>query len=96
MKRLSQLLTLLLGTWLLAGCASTDVPRTARGLHYLPGSAQSYALGIGQSAENYAHISVAQWSYGRMVDIRRKDSGKVFPPVRTPRQPILGTESITP
>jgi hypothetical protein len=64
MKGLFQLLTLLLGTWLLAGCASTDVPRTARGLHYLPGNAQFYSLGTGQSVENFANISKAQWSYG--------------------------------
>jgi hypothetical protein len=64
MKRLSQFFTLLLGTWLLVACASTDVPRTARGLHYLPGNAQFYSLGTGQSVENFANISVARWSYG--------------------------------
>jgi len=69
-KRSVHLLSLLLGIWLLAACASTDTPRNARGLHYLPGNAKSYSLGIGQSDENFAQILDAQWTYGRYSTTR--------------------------
>jgi hypothetical protein len=69
MNRLRQIAAVL-GMLLLVSCANMDVPRSARQLHYLPGGAEFYDLGIGQTAENYVNISVAQWSYGRYTTER--------------------------
>jgi hypothetical protein len=63
MNRLRQIAAVL-GMLLLVSCANMDVPRSARQLHYLPGGAEFYDLGIGQSVENFANISQARWTYG--------------------------------
>jgi hypothetical protein len=62
MKTLHRLTLLLLALWLSA-CASNPYP-SAQSAVPMPGDADTYGFGVGQSKEDFANVEIAQYNFG--------------------------------